>query len=72
MDNWHGKPMPKDRAEVLIKDLEAQIQNPNKTICPELPNEDTAPADLSPITLPSPPNYKIGDKVHTPLTFHPA
>ncbi|CAB1335787.1 unnamed protein product [Coregonus sp. 'balchen'] len=65
MDNWHGKPMPKDRAEEAIKDLEAQIQNPNKTICPELPNEDTAPADLSPITLPSPPNYKIGDKVAT-------
>uniref|UniRef100_A0A673XG94 Transketolase n=2 Tax=Salmo trutta TaxID=8032 RepID=A0A673XG94_SALTR len=65
MENWHGKPMPKDRAEVLIKDLEAQIQNPNKTICPELPNEDTAPADLSPITLPCPPNYKIGDKVAT-------
>ncbi|CDR00157.1 unnamed protein product [Oncorhynchus mykiss] len=64
-DNWHGKPLPKDRAEEAIKDLESQIQNPNKTICPELPNEDTAPADLSPITLPSPPNYKIGDKVHT-------
>uniref|UniRef100_A0A8C7KK07 transketolase n=1 Tax=Oncorhynchus kisutch TaxID=8019 RepID=A0A8C7KK07_ONCKI len=64
-DNWHGKPMPKDRAEEVIKDLESQIQNPNKTICPELPNEDTAPADLSPITLSSPPNYKIGDKVAT-------
>uniref|UniRef100_A0A8C7NPH8 Transketolase n=1 Tax=Oncorhynchus mykiss TaxID=8022 RepID=A0A8C7NPH8_ONCMY len=64
-DNWHGKPLPKDRAEEAIKDLESQIQNPNKTICPELPNEDTAPADLSPITLPSPPNYKIGDKVAT-------
>uniref|UniRef100_A0AAZ3Q1L8 transketolase n=1 Tax=Oncorhynchus tshawytscha TaxID=74940 RepID=A0AAZ3Q1L8_ONCTS len=64
-DNWHGKPMPKDRAEEAIKDLESQIQNPNKTICPELPNEDTAPADLSPLTLPSPPNYKIGDKVAT-------
>ncbi|KAK6308635.1 hypothetical protein J4Q44_G00219060 [Coregonus suidteri] len=65
MLNWHGKPMPKDRAEEAIKDLEAQIQNPNKTICPELPNEDTAPADLSPISLPSPPNYKMGDKVAT-------
>uniref|UniRef100_A0A673XCR6 transketolase n=1 Tax=Salmo trutta TaxID=8032 RepID=A0A673XCR6_SALTR len=65
MENWHGKPMPKDRAEEAIKDLEALIQNPNKTICPELPKEDTAPADLSPISLPSPPNYKIGDKVAT-------
>uniref|UniRef100_A0A8C8LQR1 Transketolase n=1 Tax=Oncorhynchus tshawytscha TaxID=74940 RepID=A0A8C8LQR1_ONCTS len=65
MENWHGKPMPKDRAEEAIKDLAAQIQNPNNTVCPELPKEDTAPADLSPISLPSPPNYKIGDKVAT-------
>ncbi|KAL1020522.1 hypothetical protein UPYG_G00001150 [Umbra pygmaea] len=64
-DNWHGKPMPKDRAVELIKDLESLIQNPNKKFSPELPNEDVAAADLSAISLPSLPNYKIGDKVAT-------
>lgn len=64
LENWHGKPIPKDRVDELLKDLEAEIQVPNKTLCPELPKEDTAPADLGPITLPSPPAYKKGDKVH--------
>lgn len=64
LDNWHGKPIPKDRVEDILKDLEAEIQVPNKTLCPELPKEDAAPADLSTISLPSPPAYKKGDKVH--------
>lgn len=63
LDNWHGKPIPKDKVGDILKDLEAEIQVPNKTLCPELPKEDTAAADLSPITLPSPPAYKKGDKV---------
>lgn len=61
--NWHGKAIPKDRAEALLKELEALIQVPNKTLCPELPKDDAAPADLSPILLPSPPAYKKGEKV---------
>uniref|UniRef100_A0A7N6BEW0 Transketolase n=2 Tax=Anabas testudineus TaxID=64144 RepID=A0A7N6BEW0_ANATE len=65
LDNWHGKPIPKDRVEELLKDLQAQIQVPNKTLCPQLPNDDAAPADLSPISLPSPPEYKKGDKIAT-------
>lgn len=64
LDNWHGKPIPKDKVEDLLNDLQALIQVPNKTLCPELPKEDTAPADLSPISMPSPPAYKKGDKVH--------
>uniref|UniRef100_A0A4W6EYF9 Transketolase n=1 Tax=Lates calcarifer TaxID=8187 RepID=A0A4W6EYF9_LATCA len=65
LDNWHGKPIPKDRVDDLLNDLQAQIQVPNKTLCPELPSDDTAPADLSPISLPSPPAYKKGDKMAT-------
>lgn len=61
---WHGKPIPKDKVDDILNDLQAQIQVPNKTLCPELPKDDTAPADLSPISLPSPPAYKKGDKVH--------
>lgn len=63
LDNWHGKPIPKDRVDDLLNDLQAQIQVPNKTLCPELPKDDAAPADLRPISLPSPPAYKKGDKV---------
>lgn len=62
-DNWHGKPIPKDRVDDILDNLKAEIQVPNKTLCPELPKEDTAPADLSPIVLPKP-AYKKGDKVH--------
>ena len=63
LDNWHGKPIPKDRVDDLLNDLQSQIQVPNRTMTPELPNEDTAPADLSRISLPEPPAYKLGDKV---------
>lgn len=63
-DNWHGKPIPKDRVDEILRDLESQIQVPNRTLCPELPEEDTAPIDPSPIVLASPPAYNKGDKVH--------
>uniref|UniRef100_A0A3B3UDK6 Transketolase n=1 Tax=Poecilia latipinna TaxID=48699 RepID=A0A3B3UDK6_9TELE len=65
LENWHGKPIPKDKVDGLLKDLQSLIQVPNKTLCPELPNDDAAPADLSPITLPTPPAYKKGDKMAT-------
>ncbi|KAJ8404652.1 hypothetical protein AAFF_G00335150 [Aldrovandia affinis] len=63
-ENWHGKPIPKDRVVSLLADLQEQIQT-NKPLRPKQPNEDTADADLSPISLPSPPEYKIGDKMAT-------
>uniref|UniRef100_A0A673ARN4 Transketolase n=1 Tax=Sphaeramia orbicularis TaxID=375764 RepID=A0A673ARN4_9TELE len=65
MDNWHGKPIPKDRVDDLLNDLQAQIQVPNKVLSPELPTMDAAPADLSYIAMPSPPAYKKGDKMAT-------
>lgn len=51
----------------ILNDLQSQIQVPNKTLSPDLPSEDTAPADLTPISLPSPPEYKKGDKVPSEL-----
>ncbi|XP_061652232.1 transketolase-like protein 2 isoform X2 [Phyllopteryx taeniolatus] len=63
--NWHGKPIPKDKVTELLKDIQQQIQVPNKTLSPELPKEDTAPADLSNIALASPPAYKKGEKMAT-------
>ncbi|XP_061592025.1 transketolase-like protein 2 [Cololabis saira] len=64
-DNWHGKPMPKDRHVEILNDLQSQIQVPNKTLRPQPPNDDTKPADLKPLTYPSPPSYKKGDKMST-------
>lgn len=66
-DNWHGKPIPKDRVDDLLNDLQALIQVPNRTLSPELPNEDAAPVDDTPIHLLAPPAYNKGDKV--PLCF---
>lgn len=63
MDNWHGKPIPKDKMEGLLAELQAQIQSPNKTLTPEAPQEDAQAVDYSAIRLPSPPAYKLGDKV---------
>lgn len=62
-ENWHGKPIPKDKLDDVLNDLQSQIQVPNKTLCPKMPNNDAAPADLSPIVMPSVPSYKKGDKV---------
>ncbi|XP_076133211.1 transketolase-like protein 2 [Alosa pseudoharengus] len=65
LDNWHGKPIPKDRVDALLKDLQSQIQSPNKVLTPEMPQEDAKPVDYSAIRLPSPPAYKLGDKIAT-------
>lgn len=62
-ENWHGKPIPKDKLDDVLKDLQSQIQVPNKTLSPKPPNNDAAPADLSTIVMPSVPSYKKGDKV---------
>uniref|UniRef100_A0AAY4D6L9 Transketolase n=1 Tax=Denticeps clupeoides TaxID=299321 RepID=A0AAY4D6L9_9TELE len=64
-ENWHGKPIPKDKVDALLSHLQSLIQSPNKTLIPELPAEDAKPADNSPICLPSPPAYNLGDKVST-------
>lgn len=68
-DNWHGKPIPKDRVDELIAHIEDQIQASTKPLQAALPNEDAAPVDPSPIYLLCPPEYKSGDKVITILTL---
>uniref|UniRef100_W5NEU8 Transketolase n=1 Tax=Lepisosteus oculatus TaxID=7918 RepID=W5NEU8_LEPOC len=63
-ENWHGKPIPKDRVEALLADLQSLIQT-NKPLSPEQPAEDAPPVDISNIVMPSPPAFKIGDKMAT-------
>lgn len=69
LDNWHGKPIPKDRVDELIAHLENQIQASGKPLQAALPNEDAAPVDPRPIYLLSSPEYKSGDKVITIPTW---
>ncbi|XP_051025911.1 transketolase-like protein 2 [Acomys russatus] len=63
-ENWHGKPMPKDRADGIVKLIESQIQT-NRTLTPKAPVEDSPQISISNIETTSPPAYKLGDMVAT-------
>lgn len=63
-DNWHGKPMPKDQVEAMIEAIQNEIKNANR-LCPELPAEDSPKVVIDGIQMPSPPSYKLGDKIAT-------
>ncbi|XP_038603964.1 transketolase-like protein 1 [Tachyglossus aculeatus] len=63
-DNWHGKPMPKDRVESIINTIQNQIQT-NTNLSPKPPTEDAPQISVANVKMPSPPNYKIGDKIAT-------
>lgn len=60
---WHGKPLPKDMAESVIKELQGRMVNCNKRLYPAHPHEDTPPVSLRNIHMSSAPSYKPGDKV---------
>ncbi|XP_027701575.1 transketolase-like protein 1 isoform X2 [Vombatus ursinus] len=63
-ENWHGKPMPKDKADSIIKAIESQIQS-NKNLTPQPPVEDVPEINIMDVKMPSLPAYQIGDKVAT-------
>ncbi|XP_019519834.1 PREDICTED: transketolase-like protein 1 isoform X1 [Hipposideros armiger] len=63
-ESWHGKPMPKERADAIIKLIESQIQT-NRNVEPKLPVEDVPHINISHIEMTSPPSYNIGDRVAT-------
>lgn len=62
---WHGKPLPKDMAESVIKELQSRMVTSSKRLYPATPNEDTPPVSLRNIRMPSAPSYKLGDKIAT-------
>uniref|UniRef100_A0A8C8JC66 Transketolase n=1 Tax=Oncorhynchus tshawytscha TaxID=74940 RepID=A0A8C8JC66_ONCTS len=62
---WHAKPLPKDMAEGVVKDLQARIMNSSKRLYPATPMEDAPPVSLCNIRMPSAPAYKQGEKVST-------
>ncbi|KAM9325367.1 transketolase [Gastrophryne carolinensis] len=67
-ESWHGKPLPKDLAEQAIKEIESKIQS-KKKLTPALPVEDVPDISIKNIKMPSPPNFKIGEKVATRKTY---
>uniref|UniRef100_A0A665TKA5 transketolase n=1 Tax=Echeneis naucrates TaxID=173247 RepID=A0A665TKA5_ECHNA len=62
---WHAKPLPKDMAEMVMKDLQSRIMNSSKHLYPPAPIEDSPPVSLRNIRMPSAPSYKAGEKIAT-------
>ncbi|XP_037677407.1 transketolase-like protein 1 isoform X2 [Choloepus didactylus] len=63
-ENWHGRPMPRERADAIIKLIESQILT-TKELIPKPPVEDSPPVNITNIEMTSPTTYKVGDKVAT-------
>ncbi|KAK6303650.1 hypothetical protein J4Q44_G00261040 [Coregonus suidteri] len=62
---WHGKPLPKEMAEGVMKDIQARIMNSTKRLYPATPTEDSPPVSLRNVRMPSAPSYKLGEKIAT-------
>ncbi|XP_003216952.2 transketolase-like protein 1 [Anolis carolinensis] len=63
-DNWHGKPIPKDKVESVLNSIQSQIQT-NKVFSIQPPAQDVPEISYKDIKMPSPPAFKIGEKVAT-------
>ncbi|CAG06882.1 unnamed protein product, partial [Tetraodon nigroviridis] len=62
---WHAKTLPKDMADMVIKDLQSRVTNSSKHLYPPTPIEDSPPVSLRNIRMPSAPSYKAGEKIST-------
>lgn len=67
-ESWHGKPLPKNMAEQIIQEIHSQIQSKKKILATP-PQEDAPSVDITNIRMPTPPSYKVGDKVKSGLAF---
>nr|KAF6283440.1 transketolase like 1 [Pipistrellus kuhlii] len=63
-ENWHGKPMPTERADAIIKLIESQIET-NLKLTPKFPIEDSPQINTTEVQMTSLPIYEVGDKVAT-------
>lgn len=61
-ESWHGKPLPKNMADQIVQEIYGQIQS-KKKIMATPPQEDAPAVDIANIRMPTPPSYKVGDKV---------
>ncbi|XP_061730271.1 transketolase isoform X3 [Nerophis ophidion] len=62
---WHSKTLPKDMAEMVMKDLQSRIMSTSKHLYPPAPVEDSPPVSLRNIRMASAPSYKPGEKIAT-------
>uniref|UniRef100_A0A8I3Q4Y1 Transketolase n=5 Tax=Canis lupus familiaris TaxID=9615 RepID=A0A8I3Q4Y1_CANLF len=63
-DGWHGKPLPKNMADQIVQEIYNQIQSQKKILVTP-PQEDAPSVNITNIRMPSPPSYKVGDKIAT-------
>ncbi|XP_045320008.1 transketolase-like protein 2 [Leopardus geoffroyi] len=63
-ENWHGKPMPKERVDTIIKLIESQIQT-NRNLIPKPPIEDSPQISIGNIKMTCLPEYIVGDMIAT-------
>ncbi|ERE63084.1 transketolase-like protein 2 [Cricetulus griseus] len=66
-ESWYGRPMPKERADEIIKLIESQIQT-NRILVPPPPIEDLSQINIMDINMTSPPVYIADDMVSTQKT----
>ncbi|CAL8254087.1 unnamed protein product [Arctogadus glacialis] len=62
---WHGKPLPKEVADGVLKELQSRIVSCSKRLYPAAPCEDAPAISLRNVRMPSAPSYKLGEKVAT-------
>ncbi|XP_014593321.2 transketolase-like protein 2 [Equus caballus] len=67
-ENWHGKPMPKERADAIIKLIESQIQT-NRNFIVKPPLEDSPQVSIRNIKMTCLPDYEVGDKIATQKAY---
>lgn len=67
-ESWHGKPLPQNMADQVIQEIHSQIQSKKKILATP-PQEDAPSVDITNIRMPTPPSYKVGDKVESGLAF---
>lgn len=61
---WHGKPLPKNMADQIVQEIHNQIQSKKKILVTP-PQEDAPSVNITNIHMPSPPSYKVGEKVQS-------
>ncbi|XP_049708639.1 transketolase-like protein 2 [Elephas maximus indicus] len=67
-ENWHGRPVPKDRADEIIKLSESQIQT-DRSLLPKSLVEESPQISIMRIKMTSPPAYGVGNKIATQKAF---
>uniref|UniRef100_A0A2K5DV18 transketolase n=1 Tax=Aotus nancymaae TaxID=37293 RepID=A0A2K5DV18_AOTNA len=63
-ESWHGKPMPRERADAIMKLIESQIET-KRNFDPQPPIKDSPEISIMDVRMTSPPDYRVGDKIAT-------